>query len=320
MEKEKESGRRGFLKKSGFTTLSIGILPFISNSLFANGALEEEVVACDPTTLDYYGEGPFYTANPPSMTNDKLAKTTEAGQRIIISGRVTNLDCTEAIPNTIIDVWHADDSGAYDNSSYNLRGQTKTNSQGYYVFETIKPGKYLNGSQYRPSHIHFKITPPNKSTITTQLYFKGDTSIPNDAAAKITSGNFDASNRIIPLTDNGSGVLEGTWDIIVDGDGVLIDPKTSVAHIDKGMIYDIGPNPFSDRLNIRFGVFQNAKVSIAIFNSSGNKVATLENRELVADKYEIEWNAGNELPTGFYFITLTINDLQVHYLKVSKVN
>jgi len=320
MKTKKKNDRRGFIKKSGFTALSLSILPFLSNSLLANTPSEDEANACDPTTLDYYGEGPFYTANPPSILNNKLAKSTEPGTKISISGRVTNLDCTEAIPNAIIDVWHADDSGAYDNATYNLRGQTKTNAQGYYVFETIKPGKYLNGSQYRPSHIHFKITSPGKSTLTTQLYFKGDTSIPIDAAAKITSGNFDASDRIIPLTDNGTGVLEGTWDIIVAGEGVDIDPKTSVAHIDKGMIYNVGPNPFRDQLKIRFGVFQNAKVGLAIFNSTGNKVATLENNELTSDKYEIEWNAGNDIPSGFYFIALTINDLQVHYLKVSKVD
>ena len=85
----------------------------------------------------------------------------------------------------------------------------------FYIFETIKPGLYLNGSSYRPSHIHFKITPPGFNALITQLYFQGDPYIPTDAAASVNSGSFDATHRIIPLVTNINGDLEGTWDIII---------------------------------------------------------------------------------------------------------
>jgi catechol 1,2-dioxygenase len=32
----------------------------------------------------------------------------------------------------------------------------------------------LNGAQYRPAHIHVKVSAPGFQTITTQLYFEGD--------------------------------------------------------------------------------------------------------------------------------------------------
>lgn len=54
----------------------------------------------------------------------------------------------------------------------------KAQSEGFYLFETIIPGKYLNGAKYRTGHIHFKITPSGFPTLTTQLYFEGDTDIP----------------------------------------------------------------------------------------------------------------------------------------------
>ena len=193
--------RRKFLKQLGVFSAGVSLFPV---SAAGNYAAEAGANSCAPCTLDYYGEGPFYTKNPPEIKNGQLADSNEAGERLIISGRVTNNDCTEYIENAVIDVWHADDSGAYDNTGYKLRGKTKSDNQGYYSFETIKPGKYLNGNEYRPSHIHFKITAPGKSTLTTQLYFEGDTSIKNDAAASIESGTYDATDRIIPLSkENG---------------------------------------------------------------------------------------------------------------------
>ena len=243
-----------------------------------------------------------------------LTDSNEVGTRLILSGQVYNLACSEVIPNTEIDIWHANDSGAYDNSGYNLRGKTTSNPQGFYVFETIKPGLYLNGATYRPSHFHFKITPPNFPTLITQLYFSGDPYIAADAAASITSGTFDATNRIIPLTTNSNGDLEGTWDIVINGNGTPLGANN--IHLDKGMIYSASPNPFSDRVEIKYGVFQDGEVSVFVYDIEGKIVSQLCKKLLSPQKYEVVWEPDNNLPNGHYFIALKINDLQVHYLKV----
>jgi len=303
--------RRQFLKNVSLASLSIGLLPKLSQGETLKS--EKAQATCDKTTLDYYGEGPFYTTNPPEIEDSKLAKVDEKGTKLILSGRVMNLDCTEFIPDTIVDIWHANEAGEYDNTGYNLRGKVKSNSEGFYVFETIKPGKYLNGSKYRPSHIHFKITAPGKSAITTQLYFEGDTDIQADAAASIKSGQFDASHRIIPITKNPKGEYEGTWDIVIDGDGVT---GINDLHIDKGMLYEANPNPFKDKLLIKYGVFKESKVGLIVFDAQGRTVATLKNEILKTEKYEAEWKPDYNLPNGYYFVALKINDLQVHYRKV----
>ena len=269
---------------------------------------------CNKVTEDAYGQGPFYTANAPNIQNNQLADTNESGTKIIISGQVYNLECSEFIPETEIDIWHANDLGEYDNIGFNLRGKTITNSQGFYIFKSIKPGLYLNGSNYRPSHIHFRITPPGFDTLITQLYFQGDAYIPTDPAASITSGQFDATNRIIPLVLNSNGELEGTWDIVINGDGIPVE--TNNIHLNRGMIYSASPNPFTNQIEIKYGVFHRARVAISVYDVSGQTVASLEERVLEPNKYSVLWNPKSKLSKGHYFISIIINDMQVHYLKV----
>jgi protocatechuate 3,4-dioxygenase beta subunit len=309
--KNKDS-RRQFLRNTSLAALSLGILPSIAKT--TEPLKPNSPILCNESTEDAYGQGPFYTANAPAIQNDILANSNEVGTRLILSGQVLNLACSQVIPNTEIDIWHANDDGEYDNSGYNLRGKATSNSQGFYVFETIKPGLYLNGANYRPSHFHFKITPPNFPTLITQLYFAGDPHIATDAAASMTSGIYDASNRIIPLTTNANGVLEGTWDIVINGDGIPLGANN--IHLDKGIIYNVSPNPFSDRVSIKYGVFQQAKVSVFVYNIDGKIVAELNKQQLNPQKYEVIWEPDSKLPNGHYFIALKINDLQVHYMKV----
>ena len=174
----------------------------------------------------------------------------------------------------------------------------------------------MNGNSYRPSHIHLKITPPNFPTLTTQIYFEGDTDIADDAAASITSGEYDATHRIISLTEDATGQLEGNWDIVVDGDGVLNSVKD--LHLERGMIYKISPNPSygGNEIHIQYGVFKKAKITLLVYNIQGQLVATLEERVLSPEKYTAVWQPNAGQPSGHYFVALKVNDLQVHYQKV----
>ena len=316
MQKHKKNKRRQFLKNTSLSLLTATVFPTIIKAENADDSLmkKDSTSTCNQSTEDAYGQGPFYSSNAPTIHNNQLADINEIGTRIIISGQVYNLECSEVIPNTEIDIWHANHAGEYDNIGYNLRGKTTTNSQGFYIFESIKPGLYLNGSNYRPSHIHFKITPPGFSTLITQLYFQGDPYIPNDTAASVSSGPFDATNRIIPLFTNSNGDLEGTWNIVIDGNGVPLG--TNNIHLDKGIIYNASPNPFINHIEINYGVFTKSKVVIAVYNIRGEIVANLDERVLDPEKYSVSWRPHSNLPKGHYFISIIINDLQVHYLKV----
>lgn len=109
-------------------------------------------------------EGPYYTPNTPERTSFLEAGIT--GTRLVVSGYVLGTAC-QPVAQALIDFWHCNDAGEYDNAGYKLRGHQFTDEQGRYTLETIVPGLYPG----RTRHIHVKVQAPNNPVLTTQLYF-----------------------------------------------------------------------------------------------------------------------------------------------------
>jgi len=134
------------------------------------GASDDGGQRCEHTRPDI--EGPFFKPNSPARPT--LLEGGEAGTRITIGGRIVDGAC-RPLAGAIVDFWQADDDGAYDDSaSFLLRGHQMVGADGRYEVTTIIPGRYLNGSQYRPAHIHCKVYVGGTEVLTTQLYFEGD--------------------------------------------------------------------------------------------------------------------------------------------------
>ncbi|MBL4655167.1 MAG: hypothetical protein JKY33_05030 [Bacteroidia bacterium] len=153
--------------------------------------------------------GPFYRKDAPTRTD--LNVNNKTGTELKISGNVYGEDCATPLNDAKIEIWHADDSGEYDNSTddFEFRGVVNSDSNGKYEFLTIVPGHYLNGDTNRPSHIHFKITASDHEELVTQLYFEGDPDIDDDPWAS----DKDAEERIITLNEDSDGNKSGTFDI-----------------------------------------------------------------------------------------------------------
>jgi len=125
-------------------------------------------------------EGPYYRAGAPEKWD--LFEKGMKGQVLEIDGRVTALDCAAGLRDVELDVWQATADGHYDNdgtmglppSRMLLRGKLHTDASGRYHVRTVVPGRYLNGAQYRPSHVHVKLRAAGFQELTTQLYFPGD--------------------------------------------------------------------------------------------------------------------------------------------------
>lgn len=89
-----------------------------------------------------------------------------AGVPVTLTGTVLTRSC-RPVPNALVDVWHADDTGRYDLDGYRLRGHQFTDAAGRYSFETIVPGLYPG----RTRHFHVRYQAANRPVLTTQLYF-----------------------------------------------------------------------------------------------------------------------------------------------------
>src|SRR5829696_6397830 len=94
--------RRDFIRL-GITGAVAGLAaPYLS---FGKEFLDD---GCAPTTPDILG--PYYLSNAPS--NIQLSSAIEPGTPMILSGTVRSENCPVAIPNALVEVWHATDNGS----------------------------------------------------------------------------------------------------------------------------------------------------------------------------------------------------------------
>ncbi len=165
--------RRRFLQ--GLATTGIaGVLPGMLRPAHGQTTLAP-TLACDdddePTPAQT--EGPYFTPNSPQRR--MLREPSMSGAPITLTGLVVTRSCYP-VANALVEIWHADNVGNYDNEGYRLRGHQFTAADGSYRFDTIVPGLYPG----RTRHFHLKFQAPDQLVLTTQLYFPGEPGNQND--------------------------------------------------------------------------------------------------------------------------------------------
>jgi protocatechuate 3,4-dioxygenase beta subunit len=197
------TGRRRFLREG----LGAAVLTAAASEALA------KVKPTEPNIL-----GPYHRPGAPFRV--KLSAPNEPGEVLIIRGRVLNTD-EEPLKGAALDVWQANAAGRYDNDdrtrppdpdTFLLRGQMKVREDGRYEFQSVLPGRYLNGDTYRPRHVHVIATCPGYRPLTTQIYFDGDPYNEKDP--------FVRKSLIIPLerrpaAGDRKAHLTGTFDIVL---------------------------------------------------------------------------------------------------------
>ncbi len=307
-ERSQALDRRRFLKAGSLFTLGSLILPF---QLLGKGTGKGRGAAgdCLATTDDILG--PYYL--PGSPVTNMVAGPNEPGDRLYISGSVLSNDCLTPVEGVTIEVWQANAAAVYDTSpALNLRATFLSGVDGTYAFETIMPGPYLNGAQYRPSHIHFRVNKPGFPELITQLYFAGDPYIAQDPWASQP----DAADRIIPLNPLGGGEQEGLFDIVLDG---MVGIKPNRYGTD-GDVLPIHPNPMHERCSIHFNVFRAAQVGVHVTGTYGELLVSLIDEQLEQGRFTTQWDgrnsAGMRVAPGTYLVQLTMDGRPVKAQRV----
>jgi protocatechuate 3,4-dioxygenase, beta subunit len=147
----------------------------------------------------------------------------EPGDKLIISGTVYLPDGKSPAKDAIIYVYHTNIEGVYPkrgdekgNGEYHgyLRGWMKTNSNGKYEFETIRPAPYhSHGGE--PAHIHYTVQAEEYPEYwLTATWFANDPRVTDEYTKSVQrSGGF---SNIINLTKDDQSVYRGTRDIILE--------------------------------------------------------------------------------------------------------
>ena len=145
-------------------------------------------------------EGPFFT--PDSPENASLLGDVDGGTRIVVTGTVLTTACQPAA-GALLDFWHADADGDYDNQGYRLRGHQFADVAGAYRLETIVPAAY----QGRTRHFHVKVQAEGGPILTTQLYFPGEAANEGD--------DLFHEELLMDVRDVADG-KEGTFNFVVE--------------------------------------------------------------------------------------------------------
>ena len=109
-------------------------------------------------------EGPFFRAGSPGRAD--LVEPGSKAHQIELTGFVLTRGCNP-VARAVVDMWHADERGAYDNKGYRYRGRVYTDEKGRYRIRTIVPALYPG----RTRHYHVNVAAGGKLLLTTQLYF-----------------------------------------------------------------------------------------------------------------------------------------------------
>lgn len=114
--------RKDFLIHTSLTAFALSSFGFVVKN--SDGQFSGD---CD-TTNDILG--PFYRPKAPIRSD--LTYEGLSGTRIELKGKVFKSDCTTVLKNALVEIWHCNSEGEYDNDTpeFRQRGSLKTNKKG----------------------------------------------------------------------------------------------------------------------------------------------------------------------------------------------
>jgi protocatechuate 3,4-dioxygenase beta subunit len=176
-----------------------------------------EVAAQAPYFPDVY-LAPQFEAPAGAPSRVVVAGADEPGERLVVSGRV--LDGGQPVAGVSIFVFQTDVDGRYSKEltgneaelDPRLRGIMRSDANGGYEYETIRPGHY-DGN---PAHVHYLVRAPGYYPMLLDLWFDDDPELASRRRAgrpEIPPSFPKNTVAIRPVTRDAAGVWHATRDI-----------------------------------------------------------------------------------------------------------
>nr|WP_276591831.1 hypothetical protein [Sphingomicrobium nitratireducens] len=150
-----------------------------------------------------------------------MAPAGEPGETLVIEGTVFDPSGTRPVPGVVIYAYQTDAEGLYsrgtDENEWSrrhglLRGWVRTDEQGRYRFETIKPAPYPD--QSFPAHVHLTVLEPGKPPYwIDDIVFAGEAFVDQAYSAARENRGGDG---IVSLSRTEDGRLLAERDIVLE--------------------------------------------------------------------------------------------------------
>ena len=207
--------RRKFIKRVSIAALGFPLLLNCKSNTLAQKS-DESVLSLIKKNARPAGSEGMGAIDVPDDVSWKtvLAKETDEGEPLLISGTVFQADGRSVAPNILIYFYHTDPQGIYGRSGEHKHGKYRgwllSDEKGRFEFRTIKPASYPNSTI--SSHIHMTLTGKDfKEDWIDSILFEGDKFITDHERQKAgRKGGFDP---ILRLKKDENGILQGTRDI-----------------------------------------------------------------------------------------------------------
>ncbi len=150
-----------------------------------------------------------------------IAGPEEPGQRLVLEGTVFEPDGVTPAAGVLLYVYHTNAEGRYEargevpgNERRHgaLRGWLRTDENGRYRVETIKPAPYPNRRE--PAHIHVTVTPPGGEEDWVDSVKFADDPLVTDRYRD--PRNARGGSGIVTLSRDADGVLHAVRDIVLE--------------------------------------------------------------------------------------------------------
>lgn len=177
--------------------------------------------------------GPFWRRNAPRCeAGDNIARGGTVGVPLAVSGRVLDVE-GKPLAGADVDVWQASPVGFYENQDpaqppMNLRGLFRTDADGGYHFQTVRPagypvptdgpcGELLRAQRrhpYRPAHLHFMVSAPGHRTLITQVFADDAEHLNTDVVFAVLKPLVGRFEETVDASGNRSATLE--YDFVLE--------------------------------------------------------------------------------------------------------